>query len=98
MGLNVDGNTGKVRAAAVTTVTVKCGAWIWPVKELDVLDLQSGKVKCTDGVEEETLDQSRRCRSIGHSHLTYRLKIPQAKNQALPYIKKQGAKCKRARL
>jgi hypothetical protein len=58
MGLNVDGNTGKVRAAAVTTATVKCGAWIWPVKELAVLDLQSDKVKCTDGVDEETLDQT----------------------------------------
>jgi len=54
----VDGKTGKVRAAAVKTVPVKCGAWIWPVKELAVLDLQSDKVKCTYGVEEETLDQT----------------------------------------
>jgi len=54
----VDGNTGKVRAAAMTTVPVKCGAWIWPVKELAVLDLQSDKVKCTYGGEEETLDQT----------------------------------------
>lgn len=55
---NLDGNTGKVRAAAVTTVAVKCGAWIWPVKELAVLDLQSDKVICTYGGEEETLDQT----------------------------------------
>ena len=48
---------GKVRAAAVTTVSVKCGAWIWPVKELAVLDFQSDKVKCTYGGEEQTLDK-----------------------------------------
>lgn len=43
----MDRNMGKVRAAAVTTVSVNCGAWNWPVKELAVLDLQSDKVKCT---------------------------------------------------
>jgi hypothetical protein len=58
MELNVDGNTGKVRAVAVTTVPVKCGAWLWPVKDLAVLDLQSGKVKYTYGGKEETLDQT----------------------------------------
>jgi len=67
-------------AKELADICTGCGEVATGGREVICFELQCDKVNCTFRGREKTLDQTRRCCCTSDSLLTYRLKLPPAKN------------------